>query len=182
MAKDPTAYLRRESRSAARVAGDTDNLKSVIGYMLDRGAFAAHIPAGNRKVTYDIRAEVVSLPWNPEAGKRIRSLTLYEDVTRDYTSGRRKSVRTFKEAVETVMIPNWDYDGIDPLVAREPFDRQVAHNWLDQQEKSRRACGVWSNYDVDHDVREYEACEQLTADHAGVAGAATFPYATGPEG
>ena len=192
-AQDPTAQLRRESRAtyAAGNRQDKDNLKAVIEYMKARGAFGEidleettrnSMYSWKRSAKYTISPTVESLPWNPTAPKRITELYVsWKDPdTQELHRGRYRTVPG-KYHSFTVKIPHWDYDGVDPLVAREPWERQDTNEMYNREAADRRSqiLLLWA---LDAEVREMEAAEKLNASHKDIPNAARYDYCTGPEG
>lgn len=136
---DPTAHLRRETLANWRAADAAckDNTKAACQYMRDRGAFDAW-----RGVDVEIIPVVEGLPWNPNAPKRIVAFRVTERVTREpevYGGRRRRRPYTVTEVRATVQVPHWDYDGADPLLIREPWERSRADLLLDHQARWRES-------------------------------------------
>jgi len=158
MAKNPTAHLRAQSRAANRAADkrEADNAEASFLYMQERGAFDDIDP--DRKFAryqgdlrwhvngHDVRASVESLPWNAEAPKRIVSFTVSYTHAAEGRFTKPRSFRSMSKFIETkpawiesreIPVPHWDYDGIDPLVAREPWERAMAERALDWAQTCR---------------------------------------------
>lgn len=137
-------------------------------------------------------AKTSRLPWNPTAPERITALVLYELVTGRWSDAylARKKKRPRKsdwipahdELRATVEIPHWDYDGVDPLIAREPWERADAEQWLDRDATFRDSRKDYVLSSIENDTHQAECCEELNAYHVGVEGAATFTWCAGPEG
>jgi hypothetical protein len=199
--RDPTASLRAASRAEARKADkrERDNRQAAFDYMQQRGAFAA-IGLGPDQVArvtgdltwrfddHTIQAYVQSLPWNPDASKRI---TCFEISYIHPAEGRWTKPRSYKNRarfIETkpayttttvIPVPHWDYDGVDPLIAREPWERAEANRQLNYLNIDESWRALWS---IQDDAHQMECSEQLREQHAHIPDACTFPYATGPEG
>jgi hypothetical protein len=155
-----TTASERDRRYSAR---DEDMTQRVINYMLERGAFKSRLPLrlhGDNVGSHVIAATVEKLPWNPAAPARIVALTLYElvDVYSTPKRGRGVWLRRERQKLETVKIPHWDYDGVDPLVAREPWERADINREMDHQARYRRED---SGYDFTNDWRRESEVHNL---------------------
>ena len=153
--KDPCAFLRTKFGGLSK--GQVENVKAcearerdgsaaAITWLLQRYApFAKFKPLrldGSREGSHRILPVIESLPWNPTAAARLVRLELREHT---YYYGQTKRGRgrgTFSHSswdiVDTFTVPHWDYDGIDPLIAREPWERTQANLDLDNAAHYRR--------------------------------------------
>lgn len=140
-AKDPTAYLRRESRAEHRPGEnrDRDNRRAVVDYMLARGAFtewrigtsrtgqSGGIPihlsterVNRERHTHREPRLLLCIRMEPPPGAewsrqnlRPRAVELYERRTayNNPKRGRPRPIGERYELAETVEIPHWDYSG-----------------------------------------------------------------------
>ena len=92
--------------------------------------------------------------------------------------GRKDYIEAHWETVGSVAVPNWDYDGVDPLIAREPYERQLQNGYLDNDYHRRPwAHDEWRVLSgIEEEAAEMEACESLNEYHDGIEGAATFTF------
>jgi hypothetical protein len=160
MAKNATGYLRRETAAlqAAATKREKDNTQAIIDYMAERDPRVAdHVKRlGKRNVNISVSEE--HLPWNPSAPKRVTALTLIEESPGYYP-------RRGETHYTRITVPHWDYNGVDPLIAREPWERTQADI----------SCGSAANqrqWRLDAICREiaYEAQAREMTDHMTLFG------------
>jgi hypothetical protein len=183
-ARKGIAALRRASAQEAHISvtdRDARTLRAVIEYMRERDPRIADYLCRIGSATPAIRPVIETLPWNPAAPARIVELVLTEKSPAHYQGyGRQRKLVPGEATYEYIPVPHWDYDGVDPLIAREPWERDQADASLDHDEgRAPWARDAWRTLStLDHDASEMEAAERLNAAH----GDTRFAYATGPEG
>ena len=191
--KDPCAFLRTKFGGLSKDqienvkacdARDRDGSAAAITWLLQRYApFAEFKPlrlGGSREGSHRILPIIESLPWNPAAAPRIVRLELREN-TYHYNQtkrGRGAVSHSSWDLVDTFTVPHWDYDGIDPLIAREPWERtranldleHAAHYRRQDSDKSWEISSAIENIECAHhlveggshfDLIELYACERL---------------------
>ena len=160
--KHPSRWLTAESNARQRSGAlrDRDNTDSVITYMLDRGAFADHKPLrlhSEQVGGHRIELVVEGLPWNPAAPKRVVALVLLQR-TEVFTKHSRFSQLVMEE-IARAPIPHWDYDGMDPLILREPWERAQANRYLDCTARWREEDST--AWEIGAEADNGEACEHI---------------------
>lgn len=166
MAKDPTAYLRRESRAMHTpcvAERDARTARLAIAYMRERGLFDAWNDEPKAKFVPVIKG----LDWNPEAPKRIVSFTVtlersgYRD-TFTYHGNKRRGGPSWGRWTETlgqVRVPHWDYDGCPPD-AREAWELASTNLMMDHAARHREQDRDHS-WEIEHEAHQMECNQQL---------------------
>jgi len=149
--KDPCAFLRTKfgglSKSQAETvracdARDRDGSAAAIAWLLQRyKPFDVHVSDSDHEGSYRVWPVIESLPWNPAAPPRIVRLELREKVYHynQTKRGRGAFSHASWDLVDSFTVPHWDYDGVDPLIAREPWEREEANRMLDLDAAYRRS-------------------------------------------
>jgi len=180
---DPCAHLRTKFGGLSKgqelsfrdmEKREKDGTSGAIRYMLDRGAFAEHRPLrlGTSEGAHRISPIVEKLPWNPAAPARVVALELHQYV---YHCNERKDGRrgAFSEAswdlIATERVPHWDYDGVDPLIAREPYERATANAQLDYEARYRIEDKESIGWRWNWIWKELEAIESLKNEGCGIS-------------
>lgn len=137
MSKDPTAYLRRESRAMHTpcvAERDARTLRAAIEYMKSRGLF----DTWNDEPQVRFVPSITGLPWNPEAPKRIVAFVVEIPPENTSQSYRRKSSWAARQwqVIGSVQVPHWDYDGCTSE-AREAWELADTHRTLDHAARYR---------------------------------------------
>lgn len=152
--------------------------KAVIEYMKQRGLLAQWTEHSGR---LRFRTETCKLDWNPSAPPRARTVHV-EKFVDGYWNGsyRRKSnyVNPHWETLAEVEVPHWDYDGVDPLVAREPYERALQDSYYNRDYWRR----PWAQDDnvvceIMDEAHQMESCEHLNEYHDGNPDTARFSFA-----
>ncbi len=146
--------------------------------MLQRGAFKDWQPlrlGGDSEGSMRIDLVIERLPWNPSAPARVVALELRELVYHYNKTKRGRGTFTGLtwDVLATERVPHWDYDGVDPLIGREPWERAQAENMLDWQaaHRERDADITWQ---LGHLCNELEAIESLMAEGSAASDPAEF--------
>lgn len=160
MAKDPTAYLRRESRAMHTpcvAERDARTARLAIAYMRERGLF----DAWNDEPKAQFVPVIDGLPWNPEAPKRIVAFRVEIPPENTWQSHRRLSkweARQWRE-VGQVRVPHWDYDGCPPD-AREAWELASTNLMMDHAARHREQDRDHS-WEIEHEAHQMECNQQL---------------------
>jgi hypothetical protein len=147
--------------------------------MLARGAFTEWMVDGRLPRNFKVFVQRPErLPWNEAAQERVAEVRLVEHVEGHWQGSsyrRRNWINSHDETRAVVKVPHWDYDGVDPLIAREPWERAQADKLLGHMARWRRQ-DAETRWSIEVEAREAEAAAELEA--AGQP----FTWAAGPEG
>ena len=187
-ARKGIASLRRASGNTLALSMDERTARAkraVLDYMRGKGLFAPYADLDG-KVQYVV--QTCRLDWNPEAPPRARSVRIERHVPGHWREDREPKFKNSKqwarrqrrdwidshwETVAEVDVPHWDYDGVDPLVAREPWERKDCDCFdSDWWRKPWNRHEPYENYEIEAD--EADSAEQMNEYHEEIEGAATF--------
>lgn len=168
MTKDPTAYLRTESKRAWRESNETRDaraLRGAIAYCRERGLFAAYDDEPKAKFAPVIEG----LPWNPEAPTRITAFRVTVHVMGHWKDGQYRVrsprgnhytkgtwVSEHDAEIGRIPVPHWDYDGCDSA-AREAWELADTHKHLGYAARHRLEDQDHS-WEIEHEAANLEIC------------------------